>query len=124
MILKYRCRGNNWVFVESDEVVVSTVFVGDISNKYKDKTYSMDELQALGREIEVKIANETGALLPEYGASNYLVVTKRSKPEEFTNVEVVILTGSRGIQQVYVFCKQDSEAYLLNSNGKTVQKIA
>ena len=110
MILQYRGFKNNLVYEEVEQVIHSVVNIPKFDeNELSDsKSFArayckIDEI--IRRETNAAhISDRTGALLYSLGIVKVITAVKRNKEE------------------TYLF-SMDHEVYLLNSNGKTIQRF-
>lgn len=117
MILQYKGFNNNWCYEEADVITSAVVYVGEVTesyrnkkNEYKDEIRYADEVYKAVNSFIIKetccednIAYHTG-MLDQLG--NVVVVTLNDKNKNITRVF------------------DNGSVYLLNSNGQTVQRLA
>jgi hypothetical protein len=115
MVIQYKGFNDGWCYEEADTVYVKTLFVSDLLDHYKDCT-ELNDFSEMYDKLNLCIQNECSCDSPVY-------LTKK-ETKDLDRINVVILgTGSKcsiPCGKVYVF---DSDFYLLNDSGKTVQHI-
>lgn len=128
MILQYKGFNNNWCYEEAETIIYATVLVGKVTSKYrnggaeyKNKYANSDDTEVIGLSYVNKMREEVDNLIVnETGCSDEIVYLINKPFDEMENVTVVTL-NDKCKNTTYVF---DSDVYLLNSKGQTVQRLA
>lgn len=105
MILKYRGYGNNWCFKEGDSIVTAKVKTTEISG-----TDGNDMFNDCYRELEHRIREEVKADRVHFIGEVFSLPV----------IAVVAVGGVGGYSDTYAI---STEAYLLNDNGKTIERL-
>jgi thymidine phosphorylase len=118
MILQYKGYNENWVFTEADEIAWANVYVGDVIKEALCRTHKgpTEAVADIHNVVVGKIAAETHS-----GEDGIVFHIGEKQIKELTNVCAVLLFGGRSRGETYVFDSQT--AYILNNNGKTIQRV-
>ncbi len=118
MILEYKGFNNNWCYVEAQTITWAMVHVAEVIKKVKSN--ALPEKDELLKAREMMEAVNTH-IRKEVACGGEIIYVLGELPfDEMTNVCVVCLNDINHCT-TYVFNKG---VYLLNSSGRTVQKLA
>lgn len=113
MILQFRGFKNNWIYEEAETIAISIVKISKEKIKANDSNDELAEIKNISDKIDKEIREATSG-------ANLVYIT--DKPVcELGHVKVAVL-HDKSKDVTYVF-DIEREAYLLNSNGKTVRKV-
>lgn len=136
MILQYKGFNDNWCYEQSNTIVYSKVYVGEITKSFQDGgqfSYNLKDIEKSPIEIgesaegialnRVKMMHESvdKFIKEKTNCADeivYLIGDKRF--DEMENICVVTLKD-KNKYVTYVF---DNGVYILNDSGGTVQRIA
>jgi hypothetical protein len=112
MILQYKGFNRNWIFEESEMIATTKLNLNDFISRPDERkmTDGLEGLKELHEKIDNIIRSEIGNFRDKI---NYFVWD--TKITDLEVVSVVMLED-----KIYVL---NSEAYLLNNNGKTVLRV-
>lgn len=130
MILQYKGFNRNWCYTEAETVTYVTIDVSDTIRKVKNQLVNqnvndstdadnLSRLRVIREAVEKQIADETS-----WGGS--LIYMTEGSIEDADSLCIVMLErgDSASTNVVYVFSAgKRKTVYLLNSDGKTVNRI-
>jgi len=133
MILQYKGSKNNWCYEESNTIIWSNVWVGDITKDYREGNkydeYLKEQMKLQGEELKQlniiyarRMLDEVNELIKKETncADDIVYLIGDLIFTEMDNICVVTLKD-KNKYCTYVF---NSGVYILNNSGGTVQKIA
>ena len=125
MTIKYRRKGNSWAYIEAPYMTVAKLIIpwdgndqsctSDEADRITEKRYE-EMNSAISKQTEIDVDHIRYLVYGRVCNVDYCTVVVAS-----TNPEITTLVAGEPHPVAYVL---NTEAYLLNSAGKTIERIA